>query len=136
MFKKLVFIFDLWKAYSLAGIDDKQTLSLLNKHSNEIEKYEDKFPDYYILRGSIHFDLGNYSVAQNDLEHATQLLTKNQHYNIDEKKYLYSYIYNYLANILYKKDDPEWKIFDDLSKRKNFDLAKVRSNLQHNFPLE
>ena len=135
MFKKFFFIINLWRAYSLANSDIKKALFFLNKHINEAEKYKNKFPDYYILKGSLLFDLKNYSEAQKNLELATELLTKNESYNLDEKKYLYSYIYNYLSNILHKKNDNEWIIFDELSKRENFDLNQVRENLKNNFPL-
>lgn len=135
MLKKLVFIFDLWKAYSLSGIDDKQALFLLNKHCIESEKYKNKFPDYFILKGSLNYNMKNYFEAQQDFEMATELLTSNKYYNIDEKKYLYSYIYNHLANILYYENNQEWITFDKLSKRKNFDINQVGKNLINNFPM-
>mgnify|MGYP000362641723 CR=1 FL=1 len=45
------------------------------------------------------------------------------------------YIYNYLSNILHKEGNKEWIEFDELSKRKNFDIDKVGKNLKSNFPL-
>ena len=135
MFKKILFIIDLWRAYSLASSNIDKALFLLNKNINEIEKHKNKFPDYYILKGSLNYDKKNYSEAQKDLEIATVLLTKNKYYNLDEIKYLYSFIYLYLSDILYKKDDDDWKLFYDLHERKNFDIKKIRKNLKNNFPL-
>jgi len=134
MLKKIFFIIDLWRAYSLANSDIEKALFFLNRNSDEAEKYKNKFPDYYILKGSLNFDLENYSEAQKNLELATELLISNEYYSVDEKKYLYIYIYIYLSNILHKNNNSEWSVFDELSKRKNFDINKVRKNLKNNFP--
>jgi tetratricopeptide (TPR) repeat protein len=134
MIKKILFMLDLWRAYSLADTDYKKALFLLNKHIDEANNYKVKFPDYYILKGSLYYNLENYDEAQKNFEIATELLTQNEYYNLDEKKYLFSYIYNYLSNILYKKNNQDWQLFNELSKRKNFDIKHIGQNLINNFP--
>ncbi len=135
MIKKILFIFDLWRSYSLASSDCNKALYLLNKHRDNANNYKVNFPDYYILRGSLNYNLGNYDEAKKDFEISTELLTKNEYYNINEKKYLYSYIYTYLSNILHKKNNQDWALFNELSKRKNFDIKQVGQNLISNFPI-
>ncbi len=94
MLKKIFFIIDLWRAYSLAS-DNSNTkaLSLLEKHTHEIDKYKNKFPDYYILKGSLYYEQKEFHESKINLEIATTLLADNDYYSVHEKMYLYSYLY-------------------------------------------
>lgn len=60
---------------------------------------------------------------------------QDNYYNLDEKKYLFSYVYGYLTYLYKAKNDGTWKTFRDLSKRKNFDIKRVRMNLRSIFPI-
>jgi len=108
---------------------------ILNRYVDTAKKYKKISIDYYILKGTLNYEFDYLGEAQKDFELTTELLKEDNYYNLDEKKYLYVYIYSYLMSIYKIKGDKIWKTFKDLSTRKNFDIKKVRMNLRSNFPI-
>ena len=136
MFKKIILSYIIWRACVLASKKkEKKALELLNKYTDLAEEYKNISIDYYILKATLNYEFENYDKAQKDFELSTEILTEIDYYSVDEKMYLYAYIYGYLSYIFKNKGKEDWRTFYELSHRKNFEIDKVREYLKSNFPL-
>lgn len=136
MLEKILKVYYLSKAFKLASENKViEPLDILNKNEGFFQKNANKFLDFFILRGSLYFEAHEYALAEDNLQIASEMLKDTDEFNIDEKKYLLSYIYILIANIKFKIKDKSWVMCNEAAKKNDYNINNIRKTLMLNFPI-